>query len=127
MNNVRLPYTTSPYEPYTRPYTGVGHGGASGGGSFGINTTVSTTVSTHEIRGELLKVEEVYIRDIFNQIEDVEIKRRLAGQFVEFMLAKGMIEYTKAAEQPGRITVRARIFVTPNDQIRLLRENKYIP
>ena len=60
--------------------------------------------------------------------EDKEdkIKHELARQLALKMLKSGMIEFTKQSDPATFTTIfRARCFMTPNDQVQILRKNGY--
>lgn len=75
--------------------------------------TVSNAMRMESIAASRLNYEE-------------KIKYELARLLVLEMLKSGMIEFTKQSD-PATFTIifRARCFMTPNDQVQILRKNGY--
>ena len=57
-----------------------------------------------------------------------QIKKMMITDMVEQMLKSDCIEFTMSQTNPvdQMVRVRARVFVTPDDKVRLLRENGVI-
>lgn len=79
----------------------------------------------YHIQGKMLKCEMIITQEQFEQIDKNEIKRRMVSDMVNQMLHDGCIEFTMTQTDPVEqlVKVRARVFVTPNDQVKILREN----
>jgi hypothetical protein len=62
---------------------------------------------------------------MFNTPEDVwkqEIKKRLAMDLAEKMLENGVIEFTQMQDSAsGHKTIKARCYLVPDNQVRILR------
>lgn len=54
------------------------------------------------------------------------IKQEMASELALEMLKSGLIEFTRQSDPTtDTITYRARCFMTPNDQVQILRKNGY--
>jgi hypothetical protein len=57
---------------------------------------------------------------------EIKIKEELVRDIALEMLKSGLIEFTKQNDPTTyTITYRARCFMTPNDQVQILRKNGY--
>jgi phosphoenolpyruvate synthase/pyruvate phosphate dikinase len=57
-------------------------------------------------------------------LNDDEIKKEMASKLAQEIMKNSLCEFTKFIDaQTMQTTYRARAFLTPNDQVRLLREN----
>jgi hypothetical protein len=57
------------------------------------------------------------------QMDDIELKNRLITKLVRELMDGKYIEFTKQQDVASMETiVRARIFVTPDDQVRIVRK-----
>jgi len=57
---------------------------------------------------------------------EIKIKEELARDIALEMLKSGLIEFTRQSDPTtDTITYRARCFMTPNDQVQILRKNGY--
>jgi hypothetical protein len=75
--------------------------------------TVQKVVGVHEL--EMIKLDE----DMFNQ----QVKRELAFQLAEQILKNKFVEFTKQQDMhTNKITYRARAYLTPDNQVRMLRK-----
>lgn len=75
--------------------------------------TVSNAMRMESIEASRLNYEE-------------KIKYELARLLMLEMLKSGMIEFTKQSDPATFTTIfRARCFMTPNDQVQILRKNGY--
>jgi hypothetical protein len=80
----------------------------------GEMVTFQKVVSVHEL--EMIKLDE----DIFNQ----QVKKELVFKLAEQILNNKLVEFTKQENlHTHEITYRARAFLTPDDQVRILRQN----
>lgn len=65
----------------------------------------------------------LFLRDTID-IED-EIKNRLANHIAKYLIDNKLIEFTRSmAIADNAMTFKARVFVTPDDQVRILRTTK---
>ena len=57
------------------------------------------------------------------QMDDIEIKNRLISLMVREIMDNNCIEFTKQQDFANdEVIIRARIFVTPNDDVQLIRK-----
>lgn len=86
---------------------------------------VSSVPSTF-LQGEMFAVEKKFasITGAINHIADDNLKRMLLTELVEELMNSKYIEFTKQHEpHTGNMVVRARMYVVPDDQVRILRIN----
>ncbi len=88
----------------------------------------SSMPPSQAIQGKMLKCEKIISQEQFQQLDKNGIKSAMIAEMVNVMLKDGCIEFTMQQTNPvdNMVRVRARVFVTPNDQIKLLRENGVI-
>ena len=127
-----------------------GAGGAGNPGIFGANgtTAIIGTIGTnggtgaswmwqdssvqspmryeHPIQGQMFMVSFTASEHLmFNTPEAVwkqEVKKRLAMDLAEKMLEEGVIEFTQMQDSAsGHKTIRARCYLVPDNQVRILR------
>ena len=99
-------------------------GGLAGGGG-GNYTWHAYAEPTPTIQGKMLTVKNTF-KDEMRGIPADEIKRKMIYELAEEMARSGMIEFTKQNDPTtDTITYRARCFMTPNDQVQILRKNGY--
>lgn len=108
---------------YTIP-VGVGGGG-------GITKVSSRMVVDHEITGQTITasyhVSHAEMLNSASTLEDVKygIKKILIGKIAEKLFESNMIEFTQQEQvTEDAIMFRARIHVTPDTQVRVIRELK---
>jgi hypothetical protein len=100
-------------------------------GSAGMNTLGTSIVNpmytdnnTREvaIKGESFLVSKSFQLDMIDSdvITPDEIKLMLIREIVEQMMDSNFIEFTKLQDHE-KTTFRARVFVVPNSQVRILR------
>lgn len=91
-------------------------------------TDANSFVSTHadyHIKGEMLLGTMVYSEAVMRTIGKDEIKRQLATQLAEKMLESKFIEFTQVRDDTQMsVTVRARAYVVPDTQVKILRTHK---
>lgn len=64
---------------------------------------------------------------VYSNMHEDEIKRLLIAKLAEEMYRQNAIEFTKSIDpRTLELVFRARIFVVPDDQVRLLRTSKVI-
>jgi len=98
-------------------------GGLAGGGG-GNYTYHAYAEPTATISGKMLTVKNTF-KDKMRWTPD-EIKRKMTYELAEEMARTGMIEFTSQFDATtDTITCRARCFMTPNDQVQILRKNGY--
>lgn len=88
----------------------------------------SIPLSKWEIKGKPIKVEKLITQEMYQQIPHDEIKKMLYKDLLDSLIAANCIEYTmvKDPQQRDMVHIRGRIFVTPDDQVRILRVNGVI-
>jgi hypothetical protein len=75
------------------------------------------------IQGKMISVEMRLDASEAMQMDDLELKNRLITKLVRELMDGKCIEFTKQQDVAGMETiVRARIFVTPDDQVRIVRK-----
>jgi hypothetical protein len=88
--------------------------------SIPIITRLSSEVP---IQGKMISVEMRLNDSQVIQMDDLELKNRLITKLVRELMDGKCIEFTKQQDVAGMETiVRARIFVTPDDQVRIVRK-----
>lgn len=111
-------------------------------GVFSTNSTISGVISTsgvvtdgyitdnlNPIQGQCLTItHHVTVSDtIYSNMHEDEIKRILVSKLAEEMYRQNLVEFTKTVDNKSFDNIfRARIFVVPDDQVRLLRTAKVI-
>ena len=91
------------------------------------NISSAVTSKDHVIQGKMLSVNLVIDDWEMNNkpIQPDEIKYRLANAMVQKMVEDKHMEFTKMLDPAtGLHKFHARIFVVPDTQVRILRENK---
>jgi hypothetical protein len=75
------------------------------------------------IQGKMISVEMRLDASEAMQMDDLELKNRLITKLVRELMDGKCIEFTKQQDVVTMETiVRARIFVTPDDQVRVIRK-----
>ena len=120
----------SPTGIYTIPI-GVGGGGGILNNGSGITKVSSRMVVDHEITGQTItasyQVSHAEMLNSASTLEDVKygIKKILIGKIAEKLFESNMIEFTQQEQVTEDATMfRARIHVTPDTQVRVIRELK---
>jgi hypothetical protein len=93
-----------------------------------LNGNITIPQKTHVIQGRMLTYRLVIspADEVYNKLSVGELKRQMAMKIAEEMLIEGCMEFTKMYDPiNSNNCYHARIFVTPNDQVKLLRENGY--
>ena len=82
---------------------------------------------TPTIQGKMITVSYAMgMESIARLDKEDRIKYELARLLMLEMLKSGMIEFTKQSDPATFTTIfRARCFMTPNDQVQILRKNEY--
>ncbi len=121
-----------PLPPNSVTYPGTGDSSGTyavpasmGGVSIGVNPFQfdNTTVKEHTIQGSMLTVSKIIDHYVMEQLSEDEIKKSMIGQLVEEIIRNKCVEFTKQRNERNNETViRARIFVTPDTNVRIIRE-----
>ena len=99
--------------------SGVGNN-VTGVGSINGNVT---NASLDIIKGQMVAAEMRFDANEAIQMDDIELKNRLITKLVRELMDGKYIEFTKQQDVTRMETVvRARIFVTPDDQVRIVRK-----
>lgn len=78
------------------------------------------------IQGKMIQVVEEIDSQIMESRDPKQIKMSLVTKIAENMINSKMIEFTSEKDQMGlKVKIRARLFVTPDDQVRILRKAGY--
>lgn len=105
--------------------------------SWGSSATVGTnsnsyaianasSAPTQTIQGKMIQVMEEVDLQIIESRDPKEIKMAMVTKIAEEMINSKMIEFTSEKDELGlKVKVRARAFLTPDDQVRLLRKAGY--
>lgn len=95
--------------------------------------TITTSINTydHKIQGQGLYAEHVVSDfNLMAAVDVVDIERmareKLTSMLMQEIVKQQMVEFTKMKNTDGSTHYRARMFVTPNDQVRILRLAKEI-
>jgi hypothetical protein len=99
--------------------SGVGNN-VTGVGSINGNVT---NASLDIIKGQMVAAEMRLDANEAIQMDDIELKNRLITKLVRELMDGKYIEFTKQQDVTKMETViRARIYVTPDDQVRIVRK-----
>ncbi len=99
--------------------SGVGNN-VTGVGSINGNVT---NASLDIIKGQMVAAEMRLDANEAIQMDDIELKNRLITKLVRELMDGRYIEFTKQQDVARMETViRARIYVTPDDQVRIVRK-----
>ena len=99
--------------------SGVGNN-VTGVGSINGNVT---NASLDIIKGQMVFAEMRLDANEAIRMDDIELKNRLITKLVRELMDGKCIEFTKQQDVANMETiVRARIFVTPDDQVRIVRK-----
>jgi len=79
------------------------------------------------IKGEMLTVNLRVTDYDLNVVADTALKSKMAHMIAEELMKCRFIEFTKMQDMAGGTwQLRARVFVTPDNQVRILRERKVV-
>ena len=99
---------------------GVGSIDASTVPSIGIFPPASTD---YIIQGQMLTTSLTMSPYEAEQMDDIEVKNRLISLMMREIMDSNCIEFTKQQDYASdEVIIRARIFVTPNDDVQLIRK-----
>ena len=98
--------------------------------SVGAYTYHAYAEPTPTIQGKMLTVSRSMriepLRALDQSTLEIKIKEDLVRDIALEMLKSGLIEFTRQSDPTtDTITYRARCFMTPNDQVQILRKNGY--
>ena len=79
----------------------------------------SSLIQEYPIRGKMLTVQHTV--DPMIDFAEKGIKQYLIQKLADQLMDQNVVEFTKLQKPDGSIDYRARIFVTPNDQVQILR------
>lgn len=87
----------------------------------------SKPVEEYAIKGEMLLASHTYDDYMINDMGRDEIRRQLATLIALELLKSNHIEFTQMKDQlSGKTIVKARAFVTPNNQVQIIRTKSKI-
>jgi hypothetical protein len=91
------------------------------------NSNTSYIPKEYPIQGEMLTVRKTITMEMWQNIPPEVIKREALSLLIDEMMKSKHIEFTMMKDTSSRdmIRIAARIFVTPDSQVRLLREKGY--
>jgi hypothetical protein len=79
-------------------------------------------ISDHIVQGQMLTVEHIFTTHELQYMDDKHIKQLLVRQLAEKIYQQQCVEFTKQCHfNTDSIIARARIYVTPDSTIKLLR------
>lgn len=106
------------YDPHRDQYGVFGSHGA-------IGTISPLTINAfEEVKGEMILVEKVV--DPTSEIlpDKEQIKKELAEELVQKLLKSNLVEFTRQDDfRTDLVTFRARAYLTPDEQIRVIRKS----
>lgn len=100
-------------------------------GVVGSYTTIPTvtiadsadTATHHRIKGRMLTVKREIDKRTLETLSDGDVKAALIGALIDEMRNSGLVEFTKEdMVREDKVVVRARVFVTPNEDVQVLRK-----
>ena len=102
---------------------GWSNGGVGGGGSGYAGSYTNNTSEDQVIQGKMLTVTNVIKQYDWEILPEDQIKRKMIYELAEEMAKSNMVEFTKQIDHATHcINVRARCFMVPDTQVRILRE-----
>lgn len=91
-----------------------------GASAMATNTAYTDTA----IKGKMLTVSHEFDDFAMSHMSEEDIKSSMISMLVGEMVKSKMVEFTRQSDPlTFKITVRARAFVVPDDQVRILRKN----
>ena len=105
--------------------------------SWGTSATITTNTNSYtiantssappqKIQGKMIQVMEEVDFQIMESRDPKDIKMSMVTKIAEELVKSKMVEFTSEKDQMGlKVKIRARMFVTPDDQVRLLRKAGY--
>ena len=99
---------------------------ATNSNSYTVANTSSASATHMAIQGKMIQVMEYVDLHIMESRDPKDIKMAMVTKIAEEMINSKMIEFTSEKDELGlKVKVRARAFLTPDDQVRLLRKAGY--
>jgi hypothetical protein len=88
----------------------------------------SIPLNQYPIKGDCFKVSKIITLEMWQDLPHDVIKMDMVKLLVQELMKNNHIEFTSQVEphSPNMVELRARIFVTPDDQVRILRVNGVI-
>jgi len=87
------------------------------------NGNLTISPPTQAIQGKMITAQLGLDELQYSVMDDIDIKSRLLNALAIELLSAKCIEFTKQQDvATNTLTVRARIFATPDNQVRLIRE-----
>ena len=94
--------------------------------SHNITATSQPMMTSHAIQGKMLCAEDHFQEDDFSYISDYEIKMKMVKLIANELFASRCVEFTKKIDPlTGVTTIRARVFVTSDANVQILRKAGY--
>lgn len=96
-----------------------------------VNSTSNTTTTSSNqpqslIAGKMISVVEEIDLQVWEAKDPKQIKMAMVSKIAEQLINSKMVEFTSQHDPMGlKVKIRARLFVTPDDQVRILREAGY--
>lgn len=93
-----------------------------------INTASNTSniTVTSTIQGKMLSIVQDIDISVWLTADPEEIKMAMVAKIAGELIKSKMIEFTREEDAMNlKMKIRARLFVTPDDQVRLLRKAGY--
>lgn len=78
---------------------------------------------SYPIQGKMVGAQVTIPDYYFNNVDPQYIKSKLATEFVTKMLENKLIEFTQMSTPMGDKVITCRVFITPDSDVRLLREH----
>lgn len=131
INNTNLPPLVRYFEQFNNntgiPPSSVSNGtGLASDQNWGniSGTFMSPTTNLHEIRGEMIAVTKKFNELDFLECTPDQVKKLLLNLLAGELMKHDCVEFTQAKDPIDYSTVvRARIFATQDDMVRLIRVN----
>ena len=90
--------------------------------SINPNTYTTVDINDHIVQGQMITVTHVFSPFMISDLDDNEIKKILINQLAEEIYKAKCVEFTKQNDPlTHSIVARARIYVTPDSTVKLLR------
>ena len=116
-----------PLSPNSVTYPGTGGSFAIpsniGGVSISNGTIPPPNLTEHTIQGSMITVSKIIDHFVVEQLSEDELKKSMVTQLVEEIIRNKCVEFTKQiGHSKNETIIRARIFVTPDTNVRIIRE-----
>lgn len=78
------------------------------------------------IAGKMISVVEEIDHQVWESRDPKQIKMAMVSKIAEQLITSKMVEFTSEQDpMNNKVKIRARLFVTPDDQVRILRKAGY--